>query len=87
MSTINICMTSYPKRISNCTKVIQSVLDNTVLPDRIYLTLSHLEFPNWEKDIPEDLYKLIMTSDRVILNWVENNTKSFKKVFPVLQYL
>ena len=28
-----------------------------------------------------------MTSDRVILNWVEENTKSFKKVFPVLKYL
>ena len=52
MSTINICMTSYPKRIGNCVKVINSILENTVLPDRIYLTLSHLEFPNWEKDIP-----------------------------------
>lgn len=67
--------------------MIQSVLDNTVLPDRIYLTLSHLEFPNWEKDLPEDLYRLAMTSDRVILNWVEDNRKSFKKVFPILQYL
>ena len=28
-----------------------------------------------------------MTSNRVVLNWVEENTKSFKKVIPVLQYL
>ena len=28
-----------------------------------------------------------MTSDRVILNWVEENNKSFKKVFPILPYL
>ena len=28
-----------------------------------------------------------MTSNRVILNWVEENTKSMKKVFPVLPYL
>lgn len=28
-----------------------------------------------------------MTSNRVILNWVEENNKSMKKVFPVLQYL
>lgn len=41
MSTINIALTSYPKRISNCVTVINSVLENTVLPDRIYLTLSH----------------------------------------------
>lgn len=28
-----------------------------------------------------------MTSNRVILNWVDTNWKSFKKVFPVLPYL
>lgn len=28
-----------------------------------------------------------MTSDRLIINWVEDNTKSFKKVFPILKYL
>ena len=55
MSTINICMTSYPKRIGNCAKVIDSILENTVLPDRIYLTLSHLEFPDGEKNLPDDL--------------------------------
>lgn len=46
-----------------------------------------MEFPNWEADLPEDLYRLIMTSNKVILNWVEENTKSFKKVFPILPYL
>ena len=85
--TINVAMTSYPKRINNCVGVINSLLENTVLPDRIYLTLAHSEFPNWEDDLPKDLYHLIMTSNRVILNWVEENTKSFKKVFPILQYL
>ena len=87
MSTINIALTSYPKRIGNCAKVIRSVLDNTVLPDRIYLTLSHLEFPRYEQDLPSDLFRLVMTSSRVILNWVEENNKSFKKVFPILKYL
>ena len=80
-------MTSFPRRITNCVKVINSVLENSVLPDRVYLTLSHQEFPNWEADLPKDLYQLIMTSNRVILNWVEENTKSMKKVFPVLPYL
>ena len=28
-----------------------------------------------------------MTSNRVILNWVEDNYKSMKKLFPVLPYL
>ena len=87
MSTINIALTSYPKRINNCVRVINSVLDNTVKPDRIYLTLSHKEFPDWEQSLPNDLYRLIMTSNKVILNWVEENTKSMKKVFPILPYL
>lgn len=87
MSTINIALTSYPKRIENCVPVINSVLDNTVQPDRIYLTLSHQEFPNWEQSLPKELYHLIMTSNKVILNWVEENTKSMKKVFPILPYL
>ena len=86
-STVNIALTSYPKRITNCVRVINSVLDNTLVPDRVYLTLSHLEFPNYEKDLPDDLYRLVMTSNRVILNWVEENRKSFKKVFPILPYL
>lgn len=66
---------------------MESVLANTLLPDRIYLTLAHSEFPNWEQDLPKDLYKLVMTSNRVVLNWVEENTKSFKKVFPILPFL
>lgn len=85
--TVNIALTSYPKRIGNCARVIETILGNTVLPDRIYLTLSHLEFPHYERDLPADLYKLVMTSNRVILNWVEENRKSFKKVFPILPYL
>lgn len=87
MSTINIALTSYPKRIKNCVSVINSVLENSVPPDRIYLTLSHKEFPNWEESLPEELYRLIMTSNKVILNWVEENTKSMKKVLPILPYL
>lgn len=87
MMTVNVCMTSYPKRIRNCVKVINSVLENTLPPDRIYLTLSHLEFPRYEEDLPGDLYRLAMTSSKVILNWVEDNTKSMKKVFPILKYL
>ena len=87
MSTINIAFTSYPRRITNCVPVIHSLLDNTIQPDRIYLTLSHKEFPNWEESLPNDLYHLIMTSNRVILNWVEENAKSMKKVLPILPYL
>ena len=85
--TINIALTSYPRRITNCVSVIESVLNNTIMPDRVYLTLSHSEFRNYEQDLPKELQFLVMTSDKVVLNWVEENTKSMKKVFPILQYL
>ena len=84
MPTINICMTSFPRRITNCVPVINSVLENTLVPDRIYLTLSHQEFPNWERDLPIELYKLVMTSDRVILNWVEPNDNTNSTTFTAL---
>ena len=58
-----------------------------MVPDRIYLTLSRQEFPNYEKDLPAELYRMSMTSNKLIINWVESNTKSMKKVFPVLPYL
>lgn len=86
-STINIALTSYPRRIINCAKIISSALENTVVPDRIYLTLSAKEFPKYEQSLPSDLYRLAMTSNKVILNWVDENFKSMKKVFPILPYL
>jgi hypothetical protein len=58
-----------------------------VVPDRVYLTLSSLEFPGGERDLPPDLYRLTLSSNKVILNWVDTNWKSFKKVFPILPYL
>ena len=39
-------------------------------------------------DLPYDLVKLCMSNQRVKLNWVTGeNTKSMKKVYPILQYL
>ena len=39
-------------------------------------------------DLPFDLVKLCMSNQRVKINWVTGeNTKSMKKVYPILQYL
>ena len=47
-----VTMTSWTKRVGNCVKVIQSVLDNTMKPDLVFLNLSLEEFPNRNKDLP-----------------------------------
>jgi hypothetical protein len=86
MSLIVVTMTSWVKRIGNVKKVVESVMNNTMKPDRLYLNLSKTEFEGI--DLPEDLVEYFNSDDRLILNWVEGeNTKSMKKVFPILEYL
>ena len=85
--TINIVLTSYPRRITNCVPVINSVLENTLVPDRIYLTLSHLEFPNYERDLPTNLHRLIMTSNKVILNWIKGKCDMSSAIKSISSYL
>ena len=86
--SIVVCMTSWVKRINNVKPVVENVMKGTLQPDRLYLSLSVSEFPNKELDIPKDLVEYFESDDRLIINWVEGeNTKTMKKVFPVLQYL
>jgi hypothetical protein len=86
MSLIVVTMTSWTKRIGNVKKVVESVMSNTILPDRLYLNLSKTEFEGIE--LPTDLVEYFDSDERLIINWVEGeNTKSMKKVFPILGYL
>ena len=81
-------MTSYPKRIENCTKVLEYILKNTKTPDKVYLNLSTQEFPLKNKSLPQNLNIFVKNTSNVVINWVDGpNTKSMKKVFPILKYL
>lgn len=83
---IIVTMTSWIKRINNVKRVVESIMGNTVQPDILYLNLSSEEFNGI--DLPKDLVELFNSDDRLIINWVEGeNTKSMKKMFPILQYL
>lgn len=83
-----VTMTSWVQRIGNCHAVINSVLNQTRKVDKIYLNLSSSEFKNEDDDLPENLLKLRDDHDVIEINWVSGeNTKSMKKVFPILQYL
>lgn len=83
-----VTMTSWPKRIHNVIKVCDSIFRNTVQPDRVYLNLSVEEFPNKTKDLPLDLTMFINANQKLYINWVDGpNTRSFKKIVPILQYL
>ena len=85
---IVVTLTSWTKRINHCKDVIKSILDNTMKPHRVYLNLSLEEFPNKLNDLPVDLISFIKKEPSVIINWVNGeNTKTMKKVFPILKYL
>lgn len=83
---IVISLTSWVKRIHNVKRVVESIMDNTIQPDRVYLNLSKSEFEGI--DLPKDLMDYFNSDDRLIINWVSGpNTKAMKKVFPILDYL
>ena len=83
---IVISLTSWVKRIHNVKRVVESIMDNTIQPDRVYLNLSKSEFEGI--DLPKDLVDYFNSDDRLIINWVPGlNTRAMKKVFPILKYL
>lgn len=86
MSLLVVTMTSWLKRIGNVKMVVESIMNNTIKPDKLYLNLSKIEFDGVK--LPEDLVKYFNSDERLIINWVDGeNTKTMKKVFPILQYL
>ena len=83
---IVVSLTSWTKRINNVKTVVESIMDNTVQPDRVYLNLSKTEFDGIP--LPKDLVDYFKSDDRLIINWVTGpNTKAMKKIFPILDYL
>lgn len=83
---IVVTLTSWTARIGNVKRVVESIMENTVKPDRVYLNLSREEFMG--VPLPKDLIEYFYSDDRLIINWVDGpNTKSMKKLFPILKYL
>lgn len=83
---IVVTLTSWTKRIKNVKVVVESIMNNTVQPDRVYLNLSQTEFQGIE--LPKDLVEYFDSDDKLIINWVPGpNTKAMKKIFPILKYL
>lgn len=85
---IVVTMTSWVKRIGSVKKVVNSIMNNTMKPDRVYLNLSKSEFDFERVELPKDLVDYFNSDERLIINWVDGkNTKSMKKIFPILDYL
>ena len=77
-----VSLTSYPKRINYIHDCINSLFNQTIEPEKIILVLAEEEFPNKEKDLPENLINFIKRG--LEIQWY-SNIKSYKKLIPVLE--
>lgn len=81
---ITVTFTSWKNRINDCIVTINEMLNQTLLPDRIILNLSTEEFPNKEKELPEELINIINDNEICEIYWVKENYKQFKKLIHTL---
>lgn len=77
--SVTVSLTSYGKRAHLCYRTIESIMQNTVLPNHIVLWLADDEFS--EETIPENLVRL---KERGLEIGFYKDIKSFKKLVPSL---
>jgi len=79
-----VSLTTWYKRVLNLPTVLDSILSNTMLPDRIMVNLSEEDFP--DRILPESVTQFITGYHNLIkLNWEKENMKTYKKIFPVFR--
>ena len=79
---IIVSMTTWKKRIQNLPAVLTSILQQTKPPDKIIVNLAKSEF-NGESGIQPDVLAFLKENS-IDVNWVEEDTKVYKKIIPVL---
>lgn len=78
---ITASLTSFPERIPTLHYTIESLLTQSVKPDRLILWLAEEQFPRKEEDLPSSLTKLIQYG--LEIKWCED-LKSYKKLVPTI---
>ncbi len=78
---IVVSLTSYPARMEQAYYAIKSLMLQTLLPDRIILWLSELQFP--DRELPEEFQELINKGLEV--RFTSDDLRSHKKYYYMLQ--
>ncbi len=78
-----VSLTSFPVRIGRIWIVIESILRQTVRPNRIILWLSREQFPNEEKDLPQNL--LDQHCRGLDIRFVDGDIRSYKKFYYLIK--
>lgn len=77
-----VSLTSYPARIETVNQTIKSILNQSIKADKVILWLAPEQFPNKEKDLPEQL--LSLRAKGLTIDWY-HDIKSYKKLIPTLK--
>lgn len=77
-----VSLTSYPGRIEYIATTIDTLLQQTIKPDKLILWLADTQFPNKEKDLPQNLLQLCQFG--LEIRWCED-IRSYKKLVPALR--
>ncbi|MFV0555386.1 MAG: hypothetical protein ACK5LR_11895 [Mangrovibacterium sp.] len=77
-----VSLTSFPAAISYTIQAIQSILNGSVLPDKVVLYLTASQFP--DGIIPKELTELEENS-MLQVRFYEENIRSYTKLVPALQ--
>ena len=78
---IIVSLTTFPKRIGGIHYVIETLLMQSLKPDRIILWLAKEQFPEKEQDLPDSLLNLKQYG--LTISWC-NDIRSYKKLIPTL---
>lgn len=79
---IIVSLTSYPQRINTIHLDIRTLLNQTLKPDHVILTLAKEQFPEGESSLPADLVDL--KGFGLEINWSED-IRSYKKLIPIYE--
>lgn len=77
---IIVSLTSYPARIKYVYKALESIFNQTKLPDLIVLWLAKNQFPNRERELPIEIHNLL-AEGKLEVKWCDLDLKPHKKYF------
>jgi len=78
-----VSLTSFPERIKGITAVLETIYQQTHLPDEIVLWLAEEQFPGRMGELPDELRRLV-EEGRLTLEWCDD-LKPHKKYFYAFQ--
>lgn len=79
LDNLIVSLTSFPGRINDVWKTIESIKMQTVLPSKIFLWLSKEQFPDCESSLPQSLLRQV--DDLFEIRFVDGDIRSHKKYY------